>query len=240
MCIRDRQSTWGLSSCVESIMRGSHFLHQAFVAHSGLLFILYYQITQNALKKTNNIQMAYDLLGEIIKYNPYNIHILASICSEATSRKEFFNKIRTNLVDSNVFLRGLLLSYESFKRKRGIETSEFFLSEEIAENREELLPTLMLCVEESNLNQDNICCVNTALIILMFEDYYGRFESTLSAIVGRNGEVLTHFNKTLKRWNKFYLNKTKDCYGLQFSTAINFSFYLRMKRKLKEYALTVR
>ena len=65
--------------------------------------------------KTNNIQITFDLLGEIIKFNKVNIIVLNKICSEMDYRSNLLALMEENIIDSNVFLRSLMMGFEKFK-----------------------------------------------------------------------------------------------------------------------------
>jgi len=116
-----------LASCVESFLRGFHSVHQIFVAHTGLLYNLIEQILKKRISKVNNIQISYDLIGEIIKFNKYNIILLENLCTEYNWLEALMDHAGTNVVDSNVFLRALILSFEKFNNIHNKEvTSQKF------------------------------------------------------------------------------------------------------------------
>ena len=118
-----------LSSCVESFLRGFDCSHQIFVAHSGLLFTLLNQILTNQITKSNNIQISYDLIGEIIKFNKYNIIFLENLCQKFGWSQLLANQVSHNVIDSNVFLRSMLLSSEkiSMSQTKEVSTYDFTL-----------------------------------------------------------------------------------------------------------------
>ena len=68
------------------------------------------------MKKQINYQISYDLMGEIIKFNYINI-MCAQEMILRQDPKMIFEKMKGNIIDSNVFLRGLILSYEKFKHQ---------------------------------------------------------------------------------------------------------------------------
>jgi len=103
-----------LASCVEAFLRGSNTIYQIFVAHTGLMYDLVEKILEKKTTKANNIQISYDLVGEIIKFNKYNVIFLDKICERFGWLKLLPYNSSLNLIDSNVFLRALLLSYEKF------------------------------------------------------------------------------------------------------------------------------
>ena len=103
-----------LASCIESFLRGFHIPHQMFIAHTGLLYKLVKQIVGNEITKFNNVQISFDLLGEIVKFNKNNIIFLENICVKNGWVEKLPKHALLNVVDSNVFFRSLWLSLEKF------------------------------------------------------------------------------------------------------------------------------
>ena len=100
-----------LASCVESYLRGSSPAEQVFVARSGLLSHLIDDITSERLHCAGSLQTSFDLLGELCKGNAEVLRLLVKDLDEERFRK-LMSVAAANLVDSNVFIRSLLLSLE--------------------------------------------------------------------------------------------------------------------------------
>lgn len=100
-----------LASCIESFLRGSLPSEQMFVADSGLLDFLAQEISSERLHCAGSLQTSFDLLGELIKGNANVIFRLVNNLDEE-SFKKLMSVAAANLVDSNVFIRSLLLSLE--------------------------------------------------------------------------------------------------------------------------------
>ena len=100
-----------LASCVESYLRGSSPAEQIFVARTGLLKHLIADITSERLHCAGSLQTSFDLLGELCKGNSEVLHLLVADLDEESFRK-LMSVAAANLVDSNVFIRSLLLSLE--------------------------------------------------------------------------------------------------------------------------------
>lgn len=100
-----------LASCVESYLRGSSPVEQIFVARSGLLKHLIGDITSQRLHCAGSLQTSFDLLGELCKGNAEVLRLLVADLDEESFRK-LMSVAAANLVDSNVFIRSLLLSLE--------------------------------------------------------------------------------------------------------------------------------
>ena len=100
-----------LASCVESYLRGSSPAEQVFVARSGLLVHLIEDITSERLHCAGSLQTSFDLLGELCKGSAEVLRLLVASLDEESFRK-LMSVAAANLVDSNVFIRSLLLSLE--------------------------------------------------------------------------------------------------------------------------------
>ena len=78
------------------------------------------------MKKANHIQISFDLLGEIIKFNRFNLISFNKICSKKKCFDSLMKYITDNIVDSNVFLRALILTYEKIIYLKKIEVNNLF------------------------------------------------------------------------------------------------------------------
>jgi len=246
-----------LASCVESFLRGFNYTHQIFVAHSGLLYSLVKQLLTDHITKSNNVQISYDLIGEIVKFNRYNIIFLETLCRKFDWLQLLPNKLVQNVVDSNVFVRSMLLSYERFnlmyeneqdptqKEKSHAFLRSISIFSNLANGTLEWFKLLIETVEPTIINQDNICCINTALIMAMFAEQKGCLNTYLDTLLTPPGtgkkpvkELVENFNKVLHVWQKYYLSKTKDCFSLQHTTSIKFAYFQDIKRKIQSFLET--
>lgn len=108
-----------LASCIESYLRGSLPDEQLFVAKSGLLDHLVKEISSNRLHCAGSLQTSFDLLGELSKGNTDVVELLVDDLDEERFRK-LMSVASTNLVDSNVFIRSLLLSLERLSARKSL------------------------------------------------------------------------------------------------------------------------
>jgi len=99
---------WQASS-IESFVRGCNPFFQLFVARSGIFKVLIEDILNIGMQDNANLQTAFDILGETLKFNKRTILILESQIPSA-SLSNFTQKCLSHLVDSNVFIRSLLLT----------------------------------------------------------------------------------------------------------------------------------
>ncbi len=130
-----------LASCVEAFLRGASAKEQSFVARSGLLQHFTTEITSHPCSKqkelgrknaadirnfentghegsshsggTGSLQTAFDVLAELSKGN---LDVLQQLDDslDANGLVNLFQVIHLNLVDSNVFLRSLVITLELF------------------------------------------------------------------------------------------------------------------------------
>ncbi|KAL3921010.1 MAG: hypothetical protein SGILL_002977 [Bacillariaceae sp.] len=109
-----------LASCVESYLRGSSAAEQVFVVRTGLLSYLMGEITSQRLHCAGSLQTSFDLLGELCKGNTEVLRILVSMLDEEKFRR-LMSVAAANLVDSNVFIRSLILSLERISAANNFE-----------------------------------------------------------------------------------------------------------------------
>lgn len=100
-----------LASCAESYFRGSSPSEQLFAAQSGLLNHLVSDVLSERLHCAGSLQTSFDLLGELCKGNKFVLKLLFGDLDEFQFRK-LMSVAANNLVDSNVFIRALMLSVE--------------------------------------------------------------------------------------------------------------------------------
>ncbi len=101
-----------LASCLESYLRGSSSVEQVFVAKTGLVEHLIEDITSQRLHCAGSLQTSFDLLGELCKGNIEVLRLLLGYLDTEEKFRKLMSVAASNLVDSNVFIRSLLLSLE--------------------------------------------------------------------------------------------------------------------------------
>ena len=101
-----------LASCVESFLRGSSSVEQVFVAKSGLIEHLIADVTRDSFHCSGSLQTSFDLLGELCKGNTESLEILVSYLENEDKFRKLMTVAASNLVDSNVFIRSVILSLE--------------------------------------------------------------------------------------------------------------------------------
>ena len=89
--------------------------------------------------------------------------------------------------------------------------------------------SLITIVEPIGVNQTNISCINTSIIILILSYLQGNlvlFLRTLRQKYAENVQKdLEHFKKLLLFWKNFYSFRPKDSVSLQYTTKISFNIW---------------
>ncbi|KUF95301.1 hypothetical protein AM588_10005387 [Phytophthora nicotianae] len=163
--------------------------------------------------------------------------VLALVVFEPEDRRllETAKVVILNLVDSNVFIRSMLLSSEKFAKQP--ESGTFGMaddyemdrmSEFLTVNLVRLLRDLMTIVTMDDINHENICCLNTAIVILVFQHRRKRLPAILEAlrdhedVSGKQGYVCDNFRGLLWFWIQYYTPRGRDRLGLEHSSEVKF------------------
>ncbi len=191
------------------------------------------------------LQSCFDMLGELIKFNSQGFMILDSELPDTEKFNLFIRMINQSLVDSNMFLRSIFLSIEFFENN--VETLDhstaasnntltYFSS---FERRVNLLCKMINTINLHNLSQENVSCLNTALVLLMLANRRKKLPQYLKAMQQRSiqireassegdgtvVDVLANFKDLLVFWMGHYLKKDKDCVGLEQNSRIEFAYW---------------
>ncbi|KAL4503096.1 hypothetical protein ABPG72_014325 [Tetrahymena utriculariae] len=238
-----------IASCVETFLRGSNQYHQIMI----LFYGLQHQITdklfeksesnqqntnQNTKKKDPEEQILMDLMGEFTKYNLINIRYFYQYLRVKNKENKFIEILESNIIDSNVFLRSLWLTQNKLETQsisfpiEGYQTYERlnkFLVQWI------ILIIQTMCNQQ--LNQDNICCMNTLILIYLFA--WNRGDQQELDIINKINELLNScsdmkqkISDCFEQWENYYYFRGKDSFGLSYSTKIPFYYYQISKRRM--------
>jgi hypothetical protein len=233
-----------ISSCIEVILRGNNSFVQTFTIYSGLLYCLMNDILYGKQDKNQTLQISFDILGELVKFNRCSIFMMDYCLCDNVEFIEFNKKVlsKDTLIDSNVFLRALLLSIYFFDlndKNSGLTEKEYFTNNSkickfIKDNLSTLFLSLITIVKVIHINQTNISCINTALIILIMK--YLQNKQNLAIFLkefrekeGKSGlEGLDNYKLLLKMWKKFYNYRSKDSTSLLYSSTIDFNIWQKV------------
>ncbi|KAE8992129.1 hypothetical protein PF005_g20032 [Phytophthora fragariae] len=224
-----------LASCVEAFLRRAAPSEQLFVARTPLLQALITEILSGgAYRSQGSFQSAFDLLGEMTKGNWETLQLFHGLLSN-TQFAAFMEVVILNLVDSNVFIRSMLLSSEKFAKQPQSGTFGLAddyemdrMSEFLTVNLVRLLRDLMTIVTMDDINHENICCLNTAIVILVFQHRRQRLPAILEAlrdhedVSGKQGYICDNFRGLLWFWIQYYTPRGRDRLGLEHSSEVKF------------------
>ncbi|GLE03130.1 hypothetical protein PINS_up012009 [Pythium insidiosum] len=224
-----------LSSCVEAFLRRSAPSEQLFVARTPLLQSLVQEILSGgSYRAQGSFQSAFDLLGEMTKSNWKTLQLFHRQL-DSTQFASFMEVVIRNLVDSNVFVRSMLLSAEKFAKSpmdgtfgMADDSAMDRMSEFLTVNVVRLLKDLMTIVSLDDVNHENICCLNTAIVVFIFQHRRNRLPVLLDALreheamTGKTGYVCDNFRSLLWFWIQYYTPRGRDRLSLEHSSDIPF------------------
>ncbi|XP_069114427.1 short transient receptor potential channel 4-associated protein-like [Argopecten irradians] len=234
-------ATFWLARAVESYLRGNtSYCDQVFLMRRGLLQHVASNIVEHEIRHKEILQSSFDLLGELIKFNIEAFKTFEEILTTQAKFEKFITTVNRNLVDSNMFIRSLVLSLEHL-------TEEDTTYKEYAKKDNKLLMyigdfskqldylyKLIKIINVENLTQENVSCLNTTLVFLMFANRKGQLPKYLQALrdekedlmdVSGSANLLRNFRDLLTFWQDHYLHKDKDCSALEKSSRISFEYW---------------
>ncbi|XP_005093556.1 short transient receptor potential channel 4-associated protein isoform X1 [Aplysia californica] len=240
-----------LARAVESYLRGdTSYCDQIFLMRRGLLTHVASNIVENEIRHKEILQSSFDLLGELIKFNIEAFKAFDAILTTEQKFEKFVTMVNRSLVDSNMFIRSLVLSLEHFRSEGSEKALTLLVPEgEKGEKKEsklvnyigdfsrqlDYLYKLINIISVQNLTQENVSCLNTTLVFLMFANKRSQLPRYLQALkdeqddalenVNGSSSVLQNFRDLLIFWQDHYLHKDKDCSALEKSSKISFAYW---------------
>ena len=223
-----------LSSCIEGFLRSADVFTQLFIIQTGLLSDML-AILNDDTCESNIIQATFDLLGEVLKFNKGAFLCLNHLIS-STEQRRWVDYCMTKIVDSNVFLRSLLLSTSYFDSIDSHRT-DFFLKKfapkfstslaifnRFHDQSLSILSNLLKSIQVKSLSQDSnhhidISCLNTSIMFFILCSDKSRL---LAILRKENPEIVDNFNELLSFWLRFYLRRGRDAHGIQQSSRVEF------------------
>ena len=227
----DNALRFWLSRAIEGFLRGSVCPpDQHFLINRGLIKHLFDHIVNSDTKAKEIIQSSFDLLGELMKFNETGFQEFNNAVENDAQFETFISVMTSNVVDSNMFIRCSVLSHEKFLNSPTYNMSACQLCKLIRkwEQRVYLMYKLITSVSVESLTQENVSCLNTTLIFLMFAHNHGQLDKYLQAFVTEEeaqdhpGLILSNLRDLLFFWKSHYLRRGKDCSQLEQSSSITF------------------
>lgn len=230
-----------LARAVESYLRGNtSYCDQVFLMRRGLLQHVAINIVEHEIRHKEILQSSFDLLGELVKFNIEAFKSFDQILNTPPKFDKFTSTVNRNLVDSNMFIRSLVLSLEHLTNDESA-VKEYAKKENkllmyIGDFNKQLdyLYKLIKIINVQNLTQENVSCLNTTLVFLMFANRKKQLPRYLQALrdekedmmdVSGCSNLLRNFRDLLIFWQDHYLHKDKDCSALEKSSRISFDYW---------------
>ena len=229
-----------LCRAVESYLRGgTSYSDQVFLLRRGLLQHITASLIQTEVRQKETIQSSFDLLGEMVKFNFDACKQMDSILNSESKLKKGMIMVNNNLIDSNMFIRAMVLACDHFLQAGG-ELAEFVAQSRLMkhfrefEKHVQFVVQLVSILNVTDLTQENVSCLNTSLVILMLAARQGNLPEMLLRLLDygedpsgfRAGKtLLKNLKLLLVFWQEHYLHKDKDCSTLEKSSLIPFSFW---------------
>ncbi|EME31275.1 TRPChannel associate protein [Galdieria sulphuraria] len=262
--VMDSSCFVSLASCLESFLEGATNAEQALLARRGLLHSLVLQIINHdgtVFDCSNTLQASFDLLSQLCQFNrdiffALNLELKSE---EGEKAMRFFRNLSRNLVDSNFFLRSVVLSLHRFRMEdelavsfsaRSSGTAAFapynfsncVLLHFVQKNRVRLVHDLIHAVRDGEVNQENISCITTAILFFLISDVNMELDSFLTKI--RLWEAAADpksYRRTMRNlrglvsfWYEYYAVRSVAVLHLERSSFIPFSEWKRIVDLLLE------
>jgi len=220
-----------LSRAIEGFLRGKVSpADQYFLIDRNIIEHLLGHILNPETKSREILQSSFDLLGELMKFNEFAFHKFNGFVTSDVQFEKFVSTMTSNVVDSNMFIRCIVLSLEQFSTSKFFNIKSCRLSDLIRrwEHKMYLMYKLITSISVNNLTQENVSCLNTTLIFLMFAHSHHQLGLYLQAFLSEEeaqhhpGLILINLRDLLEFWRVHYLQRTKDRIQLEQSSCIGF------------------
>lgn len=255
-----------LSGCIETFQRSATVAEKTFVARQGLLSHLVEQLAECDVHTPHLSQFrqtGFDLLGQLVKWNRQLFNDMNDIFRR--DRRIFVRLLRAvsdRLVDSNVFVRSLVLSLEKFHSEDDLQRflgdngkpdhqyydfDNCYLWDFVETYRVRLVYDLLSSVRVEDITFENICCVNTALILFVVscpdakavDDFLSKLTNMTVDLVKagvsnqtllslKPGDVMANFIKLVDFWHHYYRHQGADVFSVEVNTNISFTHFVSM------------
>lgn len=220
-----------LCRAVEGFLRGrASPPDQMFLINRDLVKHLFEHIVDGDTKSKDTLQSSFDLLGEVMKFNAEAFKQFNESVQDETQFEKFLSVMTSNIVDSNMFIRCIALSYEKFIKLGNYDVYSCCLSGLIIrwEQKMYLIYKLITSISVDSLTQENVSCLNTILVFLIFAYRHRNLDEYLNAFLmeerahQHSGLILNNLYELLTFWRVHYFERTKDCSQLGQSSCISF------------------
>eukprot|EP00795_Rhopilema_esculentum_P001923 gene1923-16433_t len=232
----DKSKRFWLSRAIEGFLRGRVSPpDQHFLINRDVIEHLLEHINNPETKSKEILQSSFDLLGELMKFNEEAFKRFNTYFNADAQFDRFISTMTSNVIDSNMFIRCIVLSLERFSSSSCafLRQNSCRLSDLIKkwEHKMYLMYKLITSISVDNLTQENVSCLNTTLIFLMFAHNHGQLGQYLQAFFSEEqaqhhpGLILLNLRDLLEFWRMHYLQRGKDRIQLEQSSCIEFDHW---------------
>ncbi|KJE90551.1 hypothetical protein CAOG_01853 [Capsaspora owczarzaki ATCC 30864] len=223
---------------IESHIRGATSAERALLATSDFFQFLLDELLSPEFKTSSILQSLFDLLGELIRFCPVLLMQFSDLCTDEAFAR-LLHVISLHLVDANVFLRSIMMTISHYSQHHRT-TAESDCTSYIPErckfaaffgdpaNVMWLCAQLMLVISIDELSQENICCLNSALVIFVFAyregqlaSFVERLYAVCNLVNGDAAATFANFAQLLVFWKQHYLKRHRDLYQLAAGSRIS-------------------
>ncbi|CDF38159.1 unnamed protein product [Chondrus crispus] len=259
-----------LAGCMETYLRSASIDEKSIVARHGLLLHLLSELSQHdkLIPQLSQFrQTSFDLLGQLVKWSRELFGFMNTIFRQDPKLLSgLLITMSGSLIDSNVFVRSVVISLECFREedkltrnpntgnsKERYDFASCLLWDFLETNRLRLIQDLITSVRVEDVNFENICCVNTSLILMVIS--YPTEEALDLALLhilnnillseemekfgpqnffGLNPvDIFSNFEKLISFWLSYYQHQSLDVASQELNSNIRFERLIAVANLLK-------
>uniref|UniRef100_H2ZFZ2 Uncharacterized protein n=1 Tax=Ciona savignyi TaxID=51511 RepID=H2ZFZ2_CIOSA len=191
-------------------------------------------------------QGCFDLLSTIMKLNVEAFTKCDAALDSPRKFQTFISSVDDSLVDSNMFIRSLILTVHNIHtndpdQTELLMTNRLFKHYCSHEQRIQVVARLIGILDVSSLSQETVSCLNTSLLLLIIAHRNGKLASYLQCLFGvYEPSVLENLHNLLQFWLVHYNLpfKENDRKCLEQSSLTNFPEWTAVTEKLLEQDIT--
>lgn len=184
---------------------------------------------------TESSQQIYDLLSEIIKWEPRQVIFLEGLL-KTVDAESFFDQVIKHPVDSSFLVRSIVLL--TMKYPDIIESECPMIYIWLHDNSIPFVSAVFDELEVKSIYQDNLCCVATACLLCKWSCNLGM---DVIRLVLQNKkkqctdtEYLDNMLDIIAFWNKYHIIRGVERYKVEQSHHLPFSFFIEAATKVKK------
>eukprot|EP00127_Corallochytrium_limacisporum_P005344 Clim_evm20s203 gene=Clim_evmTU20s203 len=175
------------------------------------------------------IQNIFDLLGELWRFNPWG---LAMRQKDSRNLTGIIRRAMEDPVDSNLMIRYIILTNVDARINKNpyidYDPMTCPYSQALVDNWK-CLVKIFEAVSIDNMCTENICCINTSLLIYQLRDHHEACAMAWDFIVTdetRGCPALRTFQHVLPSWKLYYLRSSRDTESLRKGSRIPFKRWI--------------